>query len=126
SFRLVLCSILTGINDMHLKNFSLIYTDKGIFLSPAYALLNVILIYPKDKEDLALNLCGRERKVKRSDFDQFDMSLGLTNLVRDNNYKDFSKQSDKVAEFINRSFLTEEYKERYKEIYKLKLNQIGL
>jgi serine/threonine-protein kinase HipA len=125
-FRLVLFSFLTGNNDMHLKNFSLIYTDKGIFLSQAYDLLNVNLIYPKDKEDLALNLGGRKRKVKRSDFDQFALSLGLSNLVRNNIYKDFSKQSDKVAEFINRSFLTEEYKERYKEIYKIKLNQIGL
>lgn len=111
---------------MHLKNFSLMHTDKGILLSPVYDLLNVKLIYPKDKEDLALTLGGRKRKVKRSDFDQFALSLGLSNLVRDNIYKDFSKQSDKVAEFINRSFLIEEYKERYKEIYKLKLNQIGL
>lgn len=125
-FRLVLFSFLTGNNDMHLKNFSLMHTEKGIFLSPAYDLLNVNLIYPKDKEDLALNLGGRKRKVKRSDFDEFAMSLGLSDLVRDNIYKDFSKQLDKVADFINRSFLTEEYKERYTEIYKQKLNQIAL
>lgn len=125
-FRLVLFSFLTGNNDMHLKNFSLMHTEKGIFLSPAYDLLNVNLIYPKDKEDLAMNLGGRKRKVKRSDFDQFAMSLGLSDLVRDNIYKDFSKQLDKVADFINRSFLTEEYKERYTEIYKQKLNQIAL
>lgn len=125
-FRLVLFSFLTGNNDMHLKNFSLMHTDKGILLSPAYDLLNVNLIYPKDKEDLALTLGGRKRKIKRSDFDQFAKSLGLSDLVRDNVYKDFSKQLDKVEDFINRSFLTDEYKERYKEIYKQKLNQIGL
>ena len=125
-FRLVLFSFLTGNNDMHLKNFSLMHTDKGIFLSPAYDLLNVNLIYPKDKEDLALTLGGRKRRVKRSDFDQFAMSLGLSDLVRNNIYKDFSKSSDKVVDFIPRSFLTEEYKERYCEIYKQKLEQIGL
>src|SRR5690554_4832087 len=125
-FRLVLFGFLTGNNDMHLKNFSLMHTDKGILFSPAYDLLNVNLIHPDDKEDLTLTLGGRKRKVKRSDFDQFAMSLGMSDLVRDNVYKDFSKQLDKVEDFINRSFLTDEYKERYKEIYKQKLNQIGL
>jgi serine/threonine-protein kinase HipA len=125
-FRLVLFSFLTGNNDMHLKNFSLMHTDSGVLLSPAYDLLNVNLIYPKDKEDLALNLGGRKRKVKRSDFDQFAMSLGLSDLVRNNIYKDFSKQTEKVIDFIDKSFLTEEYKESYTGIYKQKLEQIGL
>jgi serine/threonine-protein kinase HipA len=125
-FRLVLFSFLTGNNDMHLKNFSLMHTDSGVLLSPAFDLLNVNLIYPKDKEDLALTLGGRKRKVKRSDFDQFSMSLGLTDLVRDNIYKDFSKQTDKVTASIASSFLTEEYKDRYTEIYLRKLSQIGL
>ncbi|NQD71304.1 HipA domain-containing protein [Sphingobacterium shayense] len=125
-FRLVLFSFLTGNNDMHLKNFSLKHTDKGILLSPAYDLLNVNLIYPKDKEDLALTLGGRKRKIKKSDFDQFAMSLGLSDLVRDNIYKDFSRQTDKVADFIDRSFLNVDYKVRFNEIYLQKLKQIGL
>lgn len=125
-FRLVLFSFLTGNNDMHLKNFSLMHTDSGVLLSPAYDLLNINPIYPKDKEDLALTLGGRKRKVNRLDFDQFAMSLGLTDLVRDNIYKDFSKQTNKVTASIASSFLTEEYKESYARIYKQKLNQIGL
>lgn len=125
-FRLVLFSFLTGNNDMHLKNFSLMHTDKGVLFSPAYDLLNVNLIYPDDKEDLALTLGGRKRKVKRSDFDQFAMSLGLTDIVRDNIYKDFSKQLNKVHDLIESSFLTDEYKERYVQIYESKLKQILL
>src|SRR5690606_28330680 len=101
-FRLVLFSFLTGNNDMHLKNFSLMHTDKGILLSPAYDLLNVNLIFPDDKEDLALTLGGRKRKVKRSDFDQFAISLGITERVRENIYKDFSKQKIKVQAWIQR------------------------
>jgi len=123
-FRLVLFSFLTGNNDMHLKNFSLMHTDKGILFSPAYDLLNVNLIYPDDKEDLALTLGGRKRKVKRSDFDQFAMSLGLTEIVRDNIYKDFSKQLDRIQELIDRSFLIDEYKERYTQIFSYKTKQI--
>lgn len=61
-FRLVLFSFLTGNNDMHLKNFSLMHTEKGILLSPAYDLLNVNLVFPEDIEDLALTLGGRKKK----------------------------------------------------------------
>lgn len=123
-FRLVLFSFLTGNNDMHLKNFSLMHSERGILLSPAYDLLNVNLIYPQDKDDLALTLGGRKRKVKGSDFNQFAMSLGLSDLVRENIYKDFSKQIDKVHHLIESSFLTDEYKERYIQIYESKLKQI--
>lgn len=125
-FRLVLFSFLTGNNDMHLKNFSLMHTDKGILFSPAYDLLNVNLIYPDDKEDLALTLAGHKRKVKRSDFDQFAMSLGITVIVRDNIYKDFSKQIDKAQDLILRSFLTNKYKEEYASILSYKRKQIEL
>lgn len=125
-FRLVLFSFLTGNNDMHLKNFSLMHTDKGVLFSPAYDLLNVNLIYPNDKEDLALTLCGRKRKIKRSDFNQFAESLGFTEIVRDNIYQDFSKQGDQVLDWITRSFLTDEYKERYASIFFNKIKQIGL
>ncbi|MEI5985327.1 HipA domain-containing protein [Sphingobacterium sp. PU5-4] len=125
-FRLVLFSFLTGNNDKHLKNFSLMHTEKGILLSPAYDLLNVNLIYPADKDDLALTLGGRKRKIKKTDFDQFALSLGLSELVRDNIYKDFSTQTDKVHDFIAKSFLTEEFKVGFLEIFKQKLEQIGL
>lgn len=102
------------------------HTDKGILFSPAYDLLNVNLIYPDDKEDLALTLGGRKRKIKRLDFDQFAMSLGITEIVRDNIYKDFSKQMNKVQDWIDRSFLIDEYKEEYKQIFSYKMKQIGL
>jgi len=125
-FRLVLFSFLTGNNDMHLKNFSLMHTDQGVLLSPAYDLLNVNLIYPDDKNDLALTLGGRKIKIKRADFEHFAISLGISDVVRDNIYKDFSKQTEKVAALIAKSFLTDEYKERYLQIFESKLKQIKL
>lgn len=125
-FRLVLFSFLTGNNDMHLKNFSLMHTNNSILLSPAYDLINVNLIYPKDKEDMALTLGGRKRKIKRSDFNEFAKNLGISELVRDNIYKDFLRNADKVKELIERSFLTEDYKEKYIQIFHTKLKQIEL
>lgn len=111
---------------MHLKNFSLMHTDQGILFSPAYDLLNINLIFPSDKEDLALFLGGRKRKIKRSDFDQLAMSLGISDVVRDNIYKDFSKQRIKIPNWINSSFLSDEYKQLYLEIVNLKFSQIDL
>lgn len=102
------------------------HTDKGIILSPAYDLLNVNLIYPKDKEDMALTLGGRKRKVKRSDFDQFAASLGISELVRNNIYKDFSERSLQIQDWIDRSFLNDEYQEVYAQIVDKKLKQIRL
>ena len=54
------------------------------------------------------------------------MSLGLSEIVRDNIYKDFTKQAEKVQEWINQSFLKEEYKERYMLVFGEKMKQIGL
>lgn len=125
-FRLVLFSFLTGNNDMHLKNFSLMHTEKGILLTPAYDLLNVNLVFPKDNEDLALTLGGRKRKIKRTDFDQFAASLGIGDKVRDAIYSSFSNQNDALRAVVNSSFLNEEYKSGYYEIFLKKMNQIGL
>ncbi len=125
-FRLVLFCFLTGNNDMHLKNFSLMHTERGILLSPAYDLLNVNLIYPKDQEELALTLNARKRKIKRADFDQFATSLGIAGKVRDNVYQDFSIRADQIQDWIDRSFLIDGYKEEYTAIVLKKLNQIGL
>ncbi|MDM1404507.1 HipA domain-containing protein [Myroides marinus] len=125
-FRLVLFSFLTGNNDMHLKNFSLMHTGRGILFSPAYDLLNVNLIFPEDKEDLALTLGGRKRKIKRTDFDQLAMSLDISEIVRDNIYKDFSKQITKVHDWIDNSFLTDEYKVGFMKIFEGKMEQIRM
>lgn len=85
---------------MHLKNFSLVHTQNCVLFSPAYDLINVNLIFPSDEEELALTLAGRKRKIKGSDFDQFATSLEINNIVRNNIYKDFSKQIYKAVDLI--------------------------
>ena len=125
-FRLVLFSFLTGNNDMHLKNFSLIHTVNGILFSPAYDLLNVNLLFPSDKEELALTLGGKKRNIKRLDFDQFAAGLGIADIVRNNIYKDFSKQLNRSHDLINKSFLSTEYKQSYIGILNNKFKQLNL
>jgi len=111
---------------MHLKNFSLMHTNNGILFSPAYDLLNVNLVFPEDKENPALTLNGRKRKIKRTDFDQLSISLDITAIVRNHIYVDFTKQIENVKVLIDSSFLTNEYKENYTMIVQNKMKQIEL
>lgn len=58
--------------------------------------------------------------------DKLAMSLELSETVRDNIYKDFSKQYSKVPSCINSSFLSDEYKQLYLKIINFKYAQIDL
>jgi serine/threonine-protein kinase HipA len=70
-------SFLTGNNDMHLKNFSMIDTGGIWSLAPAYDLLNVTIVNPEDTEELALTLEGKKKKLKSENFEHLGRSLGL-------------------------------------------------
>ena len=49
--------------------------------------------FPDNKEDLALTLSGPMRKIKQVNLNQLVLNLGITEIVRNNKYKDFSKQT---------------------------------
>lgn len=115
-FELTIFSFLSGNNDMHLKNFSMIRTASGWALSPAYDLLNVTILNPEDKEELALTLGGKKRKFKRNYFIQWAEGLGLTAKQTEGVFKRFSKNRPKAEEWINNSFLSEEMKLNYLEL----------
>src|SRR5690606_37054829 len=76
-FELTLFSFLSGNNDMHLKNFSMIRSDPGWLLAPAYDLLNVAIVKPGDKEELALLLQCKKSNLNRIPFEAFGKGLGL-------------------------------------------------
>lgn len=76
-FEITLFCFLTGNNDMHLKNFSMIQSAQGWVLAPAYDLLNVAIIIPEDTEELALTLEAKKQRIKRGHFVRFGESLGL-------------------------------------------------
>lgn len=116
-FELLLFSYLTGNNDMHLKNFSLLYEDKKIALSPAYDLLNVNLINPKDDEELGMTLNGKKKKIKLTDFILLAETLQIPVKAMENSFKKFTSVNDKVNALINSSFLNIQYKELYRQIW---------
>lgn len=124
-FDLVLFSYLCGNNDMHLKNFSLMHQPEGIVLSPAYDLLNVNLLNPKDDEELALTLNGKKAKLKLTDFKSLAENLRINEKVYYNSFKLFSSKNEEVMDLIDRSFLDKKMKKGYKEIWMKKQEVFG-
>ena len=115
-FELTIFSFLTGNNDMHLKNFSMINSGKNWLLAPAYDLLNVAIANPDDKEELALTLEGKKKKLKRENFERFGKGLGLNDKQVEGVFNRFVKNKKVVLKLINASFLSEEYRKKYKEL----------
>lgn len=112
-FEQVLFSFLTGNADMHLKNFSLIkIPGRGYVLSPAYDLVATALVNPADKEDLALTLNGKKKKINRKDFITAFRTLDLAPKQQDNIFRKMVTSQAAWMDFIGISFLSDEFKER--------------
>lgn len=124
-FELVFFSWLTGNNDMHLKNFSLYEAENKIRLTPAYDLLNAMIINPKDDEELALTLNGRKKKLQRNDFITSAATLGIENIVAERLINKYIKLLPKFEAVIQNSFLSTELKEKYVELLKERLDRLS-
>jgi len=125
-FELSLFSFLTGNNDMHLKNFSMIKSPSGWILAPAYDLLNVSIILPEDKEELALTLEGKKKKLKKEHFVKFGIGLELTEKQIDSVFKRMLANKFSAIEWIDRSFLSDKMKDAYKEKFESRYTQLKL
>ena len=123
-FELVVFCFLTGNNDMHLKNFSMIQANGKWVLSPAYDLLNVNLANPSDKEELALNMEGKKRKFTRHNFERFGANLGLNSKQIQGVFSRFEKKKSQALSLLKASFLTLEGRENYWSIMELRYKAI--
>jgi serine/threonine-protein kinase HipA len=112
-FELAVFCYLTGNNDMHLKNFSLIKKGADWVLAPAYDLLNATIVNPQDLEELALTLDGKKRKLKRFHFEHLGKVLELNEKQIDGVFKRLNGNKTLAFEWIENSFLSNEYKEKY-------------
>ena len=117
-FELTIFSYLTGNNDMHLKNFSMLKTSFGWSLAPAYDLLNVAIINPKDTDELALTISGKKSKLTKQIFIDFGIGLGLSQKQIEGVFKRFLGLEKEVIALIQNSFLSDEMKKKYMEIFK--------
>lgn len=113
-FELTLFCFLTGNNDMHLKNFSMIIRhDNTWHLAPAYDLLNVAILLPEDQEELALTMDARKSKLTRARFTKFGETLGLTARQIEGVFKRLFRNERKAYDLVNISFLSNESKQKY-------------
>lgn len=112
-FELTLFSFLTGNNDMHLKNFSMIKSTSGWLLAPAYDLLNVAIANPDDQEELALTLEGKKSKFQRKHFENLGKGWGLTDKQISGVFDRFYNKKNDALKWVNSSFLSKKMKENY-------------
>lgn len=114
--EIAIFSFLTGNNDMHLKNFSMINNDEQWTLAPAYDLLNIAIVNPEDTEELALTLEGKKKKLRWEHFQRLGIQLELNEKQLKGIAKRFKKNKPIAIQWINNSFLSEDFKDKYKAL----------
>ena len=125
-FEQVLFLFLTGNADMHLKNFSLIkLPGRGYVLSPAYDLVATALVNPADKEDLALTLNGKKKKITRNDFITAFRTLDFDPKQQENIFRKMINTKSAWMDFIGISFLSDEFKDRLINIIEQRFQRIS-
>jgi serine/threonine-protein kinase HipA len=127
-FRLTLFNCITGNEDMHLKNFSLIRRDGKTELSPAYDLLNTTIILPKAEEEIALPVRGKKRKLTGKDLiDYFGRErLQLSASVVDDVVSGLSGMFPEWEIIIGKSLLSSEMKEKYVSLLDERRRSLGI
>lgn len=121
---LLLFCFVTGNNDMHLKNFSLYRPSDSYRLAPAYDLLNVAIANPRDKEEMALPLCGRKTKLCLTDFLAAATTMGLEENVVLRLVASLQKALPKWQRLIRDSFLSDEMKRAYEDLVVARLSRL--
>lgn len=123
-FKRVIFCYVTGNEDMHLKNFSLI-TKRGMTtLTPAYDLLNSSIAIKNPDEEIALTLKGKKSSLKASDFMDYYAKerIQLNNKTIELILEQMQKVTPKWKELLEISFLSDDMKERYFNILESRLN----
>ena len=113
-WTIVIFSWVVGNSDMHLKNFSLYAPNETDYiLTPAYDLLNTLLVIPEDTEELALTLNGKKSRLTRHDFEQAMLSSGLNEKVISNIFNRFKRITSQWESCIRSSFLPQHLQDTY-------------
>ena len=124
-FEVILFSWITGNNDMHLKNFSLFEPHDGnIRLTPAYDMLNAVILNLKDDEELALTLNGKKKKLKRSDFILSGMMMGVEQKTIERLIGKYVKLLPEMKKFIGNSFLNSKLRDKYAQLITERIDRI--
>ena len=97
----------------------------GHVLSPAYDLVATALVNPADKEDLALTLNGKKKKITRNDFIAAFLTLKLDQKQQENIFRKMMNAKAGWMDFIGISFLSDDFKERLMNIIEQRFSRIN-
>ena len=127
-FKLTLFNYLTGNEDMHLKNFSLITIKNKTSLSPHYDLLNTTIAQKNPKEELALPLNGKKNNLTRKDLiDYFGKEvLELSENSIQNTLIQIQLAVPRWNTLIERGFLSLPLKQNYQTLLTQRLKKLNL
>lgn len=114
-FKRVLFCFITGNEDMHLKNFSLITKAGKTTLTPAYDFLNSSIAIKHPEEEMALFLKGKKSNIKKVDLIDYYAKerLQLNPKTIDKIISDMFKYIPQWKQLIEISFLSDTMKEKY-------------
>lgn len=115
-FEVTVFNYVIGNNDMHLKNFSMFLSGTGWVLAPFYDLLNVKIILPADKEDMALLLGGKKENFNKGYFDCLGAVLKLNEKQINSVYKRLQVWLPHALQLTDRSFLEAARQKAYKAL----------
>ena len=124
-WTIVIFSWVVGNSDMHLKNFSLYAPNETDYiLTPAYDLLNTLLVIPEDAEELALTLNGKKSRLTRHDFELAMLSSGLNEKVISNIFNRFKRITPQWEACIRSSFLPHHLQDTYWSLIQQRIAQL--
>jgi len=127
-FRLTLVNYLSGNEDMHLKNFSLITINQIHELSPAYDLVNTTIVTENAKEEIALPIKGKKNKLtKELLIDYFAKErLQISNKIIQKIINQIINAFPQWEEMIKNCFLPEIKKNQYLELINNRRNKLKI
>ena len=127
-FKLVVFCFITGNEDMHLKNFSIINRNGKIELSPCYDLLNTTIEIPNASEEIALSLKGKKRNLTKQMLINYfgGERCELNDKVITNTVQKITDALPGWTEEISNSFLSDEMKERYINVVESRFERLSI
>jgi len=127
-FKLTLFSYLTGNDDMHLKNFSVITEDGKVSLSPCYDLVNTTIEYKKPEEEIALSLRGHKKNLTRNMLISYfgKEKCELTDKSVEQVLDTIVSAVPEWKELIEISFLSDKMKDKYLGLLNTRLRILNI
>jgi len=127
-FKLVLFCFVTGNEDMHLKNFSIINRKGIIQLSPFYDLLNTTIELKNAEEEIALSLKGKKKRLTKQMLVNYfgGERCELNDNVITKTLNTLSRIQPSWIEQIANSFLNDEMKEKYVGIVESRFKRLDI